>query len=201
MLLKFFKGLMGSQQKTKPSIVAPPPVAPVPQEAGIDKSNPRFQRIAREELAKCPYIRKEAIESVFLYILDQQKLFETKTPLSVEEKRDLGVNTRLKITKEMVAVLTTEGLQSHYPAEIVPNLWRSTTFRYRRIMDVERLRNMQLCETVKFQGVMGLDSCEWCKKVEGKSFDINEDIDRLLEDNCKCEPYWKGYLSPNLTAI
>lgn len=201
MLIKFFKQLMGEGRTSKSAVATPAPATPDLQEGGIDKSSPRFQRIAREELAKCPYIRPEATESVFLHILDQQKLFQTKTPLSVEEKRRLGVNTRLKITEEMVAVLTTEGLQSHYPAEIVPNLWRSTTFRYRRILDVERLRHLQLCKTITFQGVMGLDSCEWCKKVEGESFDINEDIDRLLEENCKCEPYWKGYLSPNLTDI
>lgn len=201
MLIKFFKGLLAGGQEPVATSGTPAPAAPATPEARIDKNNPRFQRIAQEVLAKCPYIRPEAVESVFLYLLDQKEIFQTKTPLSVEEKRRLGGNTRLKITEEMVAVLTAEGLRSHYPAEIVPNLWRAATFRYRRILDIERLRHLRLCKTISFQGVMGLDSCEWCRRVEGQSFDISEDIDKLLEDNCKCEPYWKGYLKPNLTGI
>ena len=199
MLIKFMKGLLGGDAPPTPATVAP--AAPPLGDDAFNKSDPRFQKIAREELAKCQFIRPEAVEAVYLYLLDQNKLFETKTPLSVEEKRTLGINTRLKITQEHTALLTTQGLQSHYPAEIIPNLWRAATFRYRRVLELEKLRRLAMCKTVTLTTIGESDSCEWCNKTNGKKFDINQDLDRLIEVNCKCQPYWKGVLSPDLTGI
>lgn len=198
MLRKLLTVLLGGSVKPKPLTVAPAPLPDFLPESGItvDKNDPRFQRIAREELAKCHFIRPEAIDAVFLYIRDQKKLFETKTPISVEEKRRLGINTRLKVTEELVAVLNSEGLQTHYPAEILPNLWRASTFRYRRLLEVEKLRRLKLCNQVTFSGVTGIDHCAWCNKVDGVKFSIDQDLDALLEANCKCEPYWMGFISP-----
>lgn len=194
-MLKFIKGLFGGRAKnpSPAGATAPAPASVVP----TNKDDPRFERIAREELTDCNLIRDDAFDAVLMHLLGKKRLFATKTPLSVEEKRRLGINTRLKITEELVAFLNDEGLKSHYPAEIIPNIERASTFRYSRIKDVERMRGLGL-KRVTFRGVKGIDHCAWCNKVDGKKFDLSEDLDQVIKLNCTCDPYWMGYLEAEI---
>lgn len=197
-------GLLSSlfrSSKPAPQTANNQPGRPLTADNGVSLDKALIlKRIAQETLDSCPLIRTEARSDVLAYILDQTQLFTTKTPLTTEQKVALGANTRLKLTAELAAVLTEEGMRSHYPAEILPNLHRAAHFRYQRIMELAKLRRMNICKTVTFHNAVYEDSCEWCQSQEGKKLEIKQDVAGLLHANCKCEPYWKGYLAPDITG-
>ncbi|AIL62238.1 hypothetical protein [Pseudomonas alkylphenolica] len=145
-----------------------------------------------KELEACPYIKVEARNKVLDHLRQKVSLLKTDNKLTAGEKKELGINPRLSITKEFIEVLTDEGMALGNPKQMLEDLYYKAT--------IEKMRDDGFAKALKvgvkkykLEGASS-DSCEWCKKSNGKEFDMN--IMEKIKTNCKCKPYSRCFISP-----
>jgi len=110
--------LLFSRKDTKISIS--PSSAPVIEKKAVTEY---FQ----EELDSCPFIKKECHNIVMKHLCHEVSLVKTDNKLTAEEKKAIGLNPSQAITKELVAVLTKEGLRNKNPKGILADIYNKAT--------------------------------------------------------------------------
>ena len=130
-LKNFIDALMGKKAAPRASSPSQEPreepkiqAAPRPQEPA--KADPAPESPTPDAfiqiLDECTHIKKEAHAQVLKHLKGEIDLNKTGNKLSADEKRELGLNTRLTITRELVEVLTDSGLAQKNPKEILTDL-------------------------------------------------------------------------------
>lgn len=164
-------------------------------ERSVDISQPPTPNASADEyfvreLIACPYIRTEAHERVLKHFRHEESLTKTENKLTLEEKKKIGLNPRLSITKELVEVLSEDGLLLANPKQLLNDLYNKAT--------IERLRKESFERSIsvgveKFKFLASLDGCcEWCKRSHKKEFAV--DVLEILNKECKCRPYCGGVI-------
>lgn len=146
-----------------------------------------------EELANCTSIKKEFHTQVMKHLTHEASLTKTKNTLTSEEKRALGINTRLSITRELIEVLTDEGLALANPKALLEEIYNRAT--------IKKSRNDSFASAIdagikkfKLHAAGDKSECEWCRKNSGKEFD--QTILQKMQINCTCKPYSKCFFTP-----
>lgn len=145
------------------------------------------------ELRKCKYIKPERYGCVLKHLTHEESLIKTGTTLTIEEKKALGINTRLSITKELLEVLTPEGLALSNPKALLEKIYNKAT--------ITKLRDDGFAKSIK-AGIKKFTLCEsgdgsecqWCK--ENIGLEHGSYLLQLMRENCKCEPYSKCFINP-----
>ena len=70
-----------------------------------------LQLFFEKELSENKFIKPESKSIVLQHLTGEINILKTENKLTKEEKKELGINTRLSITKELIAVLTDEGIK------------------------------------------------------------------------------------------
>jgi hypothetical protein len=176
--------LLFSRKDTKISIS--PSSAPVIEKKAVTEY---FQ----EELDSCPFIKKECHNIVMKHLSHEVSLVKTDNKLTAEEKKEIGLNPRQAITKELVAVLTKEGLRNKNPKGILADIYNKAT--------ITKLRDDGFSKSIgagikKFtlQSSGDGSECDWCK--ENIDIEMGQDILELIKINCTCHPYSKCFIKP-----
>jgi len=81
----------------------------------IDRLTSPLRDYLCRELKKSKKIKKECYSEVMLHLEHKINLNKTGNKLSATEKKELGINARLSISHELVAVLNEEGLRVKDP--------------------------------------------------------------------------------------
>lgn len=142
------------------------------------------------ELIECTYIKPEEHERVLKHFRHEESLTKTENKLTLEEKKKIGLNPRLSITKELVEVLNEDGLSLANPKQLLNDLYNKAT--------IEKLRDESFERSIsagvkRFEFLASLESCcEWCKQSHKKEFGL--DILNVLNRECKCKPYCGGVI-------
>ena len=140
----------------------------------------------REELEKSPYIKPECYEQVMAHLLKQEDLTKTGNELTREEKEVLGFNPFLKVTHELVSVFTEEGLAQGDPRRVLLSIDSRATLNGHRIRALNMMKEAGV-ESVCVLAENNRHTCDWCKSQNGKIYSVDEDFNKWIEDNCKCE--------------
>jgi hypothetical protein len=152
-----------------------------------------IEALFEKELIACPYIKSEYYENVILHLTHKKSLFKTENLLSVEEKKILGLNTRVGFTKEFVAVLTKAGMELQNPKIMLEEIYSKVTIGKSVSDSIQKsLRAGVKKFTLELTG--GGDSCEWCVSNTGKEF--GTDVLDVVNKNCTCKPYTASYIDP-----
>lgn len=167
-------------------------------ESGQEKSQPEEHSLSyyfEKELFSNEFIKPESKPIVMDHLMGKINILKTENKLTKEEKKELGINTRLSITRELVEVLTNEGIRhENKPNNIIENIYhRSSTEKYRD----DELIKMKELGIAQFT-IMNCDDegdCEWSKSITNKKFNIEEDINSLIKSNCK-SPYCRCSIKP-----
>ncbi len=151
----------------------------------INKSEKYF----REELSGCDLIKNECHGIVLQHLMKKKtNLEKTGNKLSAKEKKELGINPRIQITHEVVAVLTEKGLARGHPAEILDSLYYRATFAQSRD---EQIKQYKATGVRKIQLTACCDErdCNWCQSMDGKKLSVSIDLNRLIKENCTCDTH------------
>ena len=142
----------------------------------------------RDEIENSPYFKPEFRQSVLDHLLHKKNLDKTGNNLTVEEKRSLGINTNLSITKELAQVLSSEGILLKNPKALLREIYYGASITKSRVDGFERARKLGI---KKFKlGASGDGSeCKWCRSNLGREFGV--DILNQMRTNCRCTPYSK----------
>lgn len=108
--------------------------------------------------------------------------------LSLDEKKELGLNTRAKYQKYLVFLLTDKGLhyQNNNPKEILMFAVNKASNIISLQKEIARSQKLGITK-MKVSPIGDQRDCEWCLSMKNKVVPLNlEFIDEVL-DNCACE--------------
>lgn len=145
------------------------------------------------ELKENKYIKHEHLESILQHLTHDVSLTKTGNTLTSDEKKALGLNTRLSITKELLEVLTPDGLALNNPKAILEEIYNKATITKLRDDNFEKSIKAGVKKFILNECGDG-SKCEWCKANLGIEHGPN--ILHLIRDNCKCSPYSKCFIKP-----
>lgn len=136
------------------------------------------------EIEKCPLIQECGREMVLRDFLHETKLKDGE-PLTTEEKKALGINTRLKITSSHREALTLEGLRLG-PKEVMNPLYYRATFDHNRHQQIAKMKSLGMLH-YKPMACGDERDCEWCLSMNDKLIPVDVDFVQLIHDHCTCD--------------
>lgn len=140
-----------------------------------------------KELQKVNYFLLDKREIILNHIKGKINLHKSDNLLTKEEKQKLGIDVRLKISKELIEVFDLTKLSDEDPKDLLSELFYKIDFKIKNIEEIERIKNADICK-VELSSSQDERTCEWCLKMDNKVIDINKtDIIKLIDENCKCK--------------
>lgn len=162
-----------------------------------NKSSNDIEWFLKKEIDNCTLINKNNASIILDHLLRKKDILRTQNILSVNEKKSLGINTRLSITKELVEVLNAEGLKTHYPKSIISNLYHRAFFAKSRHDNMKKFRSsVSINKVILISSGGGGGDCDWCKLNQNIEFSVHKPIEKLIDENCNCDPYCYCYIQP-----
>jgi hypothetical protein len=145
------------------------------------------------EVENSPYFKAEFKQNVLDHLLHKKSLNKTGNNLTVEEKRNLGINTRLSITKELAQVLSSEGISLDNPKVALEVIYYRVTTSKARIDNFTRAQKIGTKQFKLLASGDGSD-CDWCRSNSDRKFGL--DILEQIKTQCRCSPYSKSVVNP-----
>lgn len=163
----------------------PPPVYSLSETpAAVEKSQPDIVAYYKAEIANSPFVRESGRDAVLKDFLHEVKL-KDGVLLTLEEKRSLGINTRLKITRELYEVLTPEGIEFG-PKRVLEPLYLKATFNHNRHRAIANMKGIGITQYSPMSCGDNRD-CKWCTSMNGKLISVEVDFVQLIKENCTCD--------------
>jgi hypothetical protein len=188
-VLKIVKSLFGDAAPSSSSTLPPAlPTTPPSKDAGIEL-------YFREEVEKSDYLKDESRQVVLDHLLGKIDILKSGNKLSPSEKKALGINARLTITSELVAVLNEKAIRLAHPAAIITNMWSRATSKKSRHEQIEKLRASGV-KKFKLMSCGDGNDCTWCQATQKQELSAQFDMDSAISEKCKCDPYCKCFIYP-----
>lgn len=145
-----------------------------------------------KELQGCRYIKPESHAAVLKHLTHEVSLTKTGNNLTAEEKKSWGINPRLAVTKELIDVLSGDGLALDNPKAVLEEIYNKATIMKARTDGFQKA--VQLGVRKFTLNVCGDGSeCAWCAEHSGKQF--GPDIIQQMKAKCTCTPYSKCFIT------
>lgn len=156
------------------------------------------ERLIVELVQSSPYIRPDARTQVIDHLMRRKRLFEEDAFLTLEQKRELGLNTRQKIHSDLTRILSEEGLKCGRPSGVIGDLALAARMNTSKYESILQLSQPGLATGVKIVAcdVHGDTPCAWARRNKSKVLPaaLETEAQRLRE--CDCTPYCMGYYEP-----
>lgn len=163
----------------------PASVISAPEKLAVAQiSQPEIVTYYKAEISNSPFVKESGREAVLRDFLHEVKLKDGEL-LSLEEKRSLGINTRLKITRELYEVLTPAGLEFG-PKKVLESLYLKATFDHNRHSAIARIKSAGFKHYSPMSCGDNRD-CDWCTSMDGKLISVEVDFVQLIKENCTCD--------------
>lgn len=161
---------------------------PILNENISDKSPLNLNYFLLRELKRSESIKPDCYDTAMRHLTFQQNLFKEGTQLTTDEKKALGISTRIKyITKEYIDILNLNAINlSINPKYILDEIYSIANHKFSLYSQIEKSRNVGIKNHIFHIASTGLE-CPWCCSMEGTKLSVNEDIVELMETNCTCE--------------
>lgn len=140
------------------------------------------------ELQNTDLVKPEKRQIVLQHLTHKINLNKSGNKLSSEEKKALGLNSRLSITHDLIDVLTAKGLNEADPKSVLSSIFYKATFSKSHDDQLEKYLEIGVKE-FKVLSVKDERECTWCKSVNNKSFPVTVDINKLINENCTCSSH------------
>lgn len=145
------------------------------------------KQFLEEELKKVDYFLLEKKDILLKHIKDEVNLNKSDNLLTKEEKNRIGVNVRLKITKELLSIFDTSKLKEQNPKELLQDLYFRINSKIMKIEEIKRIKEADITK-VKLSSSGDGATCKWCLSMDNKTIDITKtDLIELIENNCDCD--------------
>lgn len=153
----------------------------------------------KEQVDACIFIKNDKKETVLQDLTRQINLNKTGLNLTVNEKKLYGINTRLKISHAL-DVLNESGIKQENPKQILKKLHYQAYSNHRHDEEIAKYKKLGFKKYV-FYVVIDERCCSWCKKQNGKEFDILTNINELIKNNCSCYGHCRSGTKINSAMI
>lgn len=156
---------------------------------------PYEERLIIDLVHASPYIRPDTRHQVVDHLLQRKRLFEEHAFLTLEQKRELGLNTRQKIHRDLPAILSDEGLKCGRPADVIGEIGLAARMNTTKRDSILKMSKPGLVAGVKIVGcdTAGDTPCAWSRRNAEKVLPATEETEAQRLRECDCRPYCKGY--------
>jgi hypothetical protein len=140
--------------------------------AAEEEDNREILKLLEESIRTCGHFRVEMIPALLAKLRDVQgpfvrmdtmSAFAGSQILTIEEKRNLGLNTRMKYTAEYIAHFEINSLKAIEPKSLLECMHLNAFHRVARKRDLQTFRKLGFVDKVKIRP-MGDEGD--CKKIE-----------------------------------
>jgi hypothetical protein len=121
--------------------------------------------------------------------------FSYEDCLTLDEKKQFGINTRLKFSREMFDALTEIGIKYQDPKEIIKNIWYKNFHKTHRKYELHHMKCLGI-KTVKIENCGDERDCKAIKRLK-KVWPIDE-VPELPLPNCKADYCRCTYIAHNI---
>ena len=166
--------------------------SPAPPLASNSESERPIETYFMKELQGCKYIKPDCHTVVLKHLKHEVSLTKTGNNLTAEEKKSRGINPRLAITKELIEVLSDDGLALDNPKALLEEIYNKATITKARTDGFQKAVRVGVKKFTLNTCGDGSE-CAWCAEHSGKQF--GPDILRQMEANCTCAPYSKCFIT------
>lgn len=140
------------------------------------------------------YFKEGTFDTVIKHLKHEIDLNKSGLKLNVCEKKELGLNSRLSITSDLVSVLSKSGLELADPKDALKQVYYRATFEASRIEKFQKMLSTGIVEAT-YNSCKDERDCEWCKVNDGVKFTISESLNTEINQSCTCK--WnRGFFSP-----
>jgi hypothetical protein len=122
------------------------------------------------QIEKSSYFKHEKKQALIDLLKETSNLYDPfpyDDCLTVAEKKALGLNTRLKLSRQMIDFLTEEGLKIENPKEIISTMYYQVCSKESAVKDKERMESAGLAMYV-WETSGGERVCPACRVMDGK---------------------------------
>ncbi len=162
-------------------------------------SNAAFDTYKREAISllvkRSPYLRPDSRETVIAHLNGDAPLPSDAEVLSVQEKKDMGLNTRQKIPRVLTQLLSEEGLACGRPAGVIGSIGLAAHMSATKMEKLRSLRNSQVCSGVRIVAceTTGDTPCRWAASRKDKTLVLDDTLEKDRLEHCDQDPYCMGY--------
>lgn len=189
-MLKLIKSLLGHRStRTAEATLVKNISTQEPKNIGIEV-------YFRNEVIHSKFIKEDAKDTVINHLLGNTNILKAGNKLTANEKKALGINARLSITKELVGVLTEEGIKTDHPSAIISEMWNRAMIKKLRHDNIEKLRASSYAKKFTLMSCGNGDDCKWCEANQDREFQVSVDIEAMIDESCTCAPYCKCVIQP-----
>jgi hypothetical protein len=128
------------------------------------------------------------IEAIVDYVIGAKQMNYTDNLLSVDEKKSLGLNSRLKISKDLIDIFDRDKVNDLNPKDELRKVRIRIDSHLALIRDISIMKKLGF-KKARYLGGHDERTCPWCLEHTGKFFDINDDVLHTVENNCTCYKY------------
>lgn len=110
--------------------------------------------------------------------------FNKEDCLTLEEKKELGLNTRRKYSRELINALTKKGLTAENPNILLENIWLAAFHKVSRKYELQRLKDLG----VKYVQILDCNDERDCKAIKKcKKRWLIDEVPELPLPNCNAD--------------
>lgn len=153
------------------------------------------ERLIVELVQSSPYIRPDARTQVIDHLMRRKRLFEEDAFLTLEQKRELGLNTRQKIHSVLPRILSDEGMKCGRPSGVIGDIALAARMNASMHDSIIKMSKPGLVAGVKIVACdcTGETPCAWAQRNRGKVLPATEETEAQRLRECDCSPYCMGY--------
>lgn len=155
-----------------------------------------LQNYFLEEINRSPFIKDSAKDIVLAHLNGEVNILKTENKFTLEEKKALGINTRLSVSRELYDILNFEGLKLRNPKVLLSEIYYRAFMRKNRFDKMQRLRKNAMTKEFRLVSSGDGNDCDWCKVQQKNTLSVLTNIEQLIDENCSCEPYCKCMIDP-----
>ncbi|XNJ86646.1 hypothetical protein AB6C47_003030 [Vibrio cyclitrophicus] len=142
------------------------------------------------------FFKTNTFDIVIRHLKHEIDLNKSGTKLTANEKKELGLNARLSISSDLVAVLSKSGLELVHPKDALKQVYYRAKFEANRIESLQRMTSLGI-GNVTYMACKDEKDCEWCKANDGVKFIVSEALNTEINQSCKCD--WnRGCFIPDI---
>lgn len=160
------------------------------KEVSYEDENQELLALFTEEIEATDVLieskKSELVSILILFVdsaqpFDVSRIFKDKTPLAPQEKKELGLNSRKKYTKEFLEYFETDKLTS-CPKDLVNEMYQRASQELYRRKSLRRISETKIGK-YRISYIDDSHSCSKCKEEKGKLY-LPDELPKLPLEGC-----------------
>ncbi|MDA3077465.1 hypothetical protein OFO07_00815 [Campylobacter sp. JMF_06 NA1] len=146
---------------------------------------PFTREIAKKYIVEAGIFNLAKIDLLIDCIVIGEPNFNTELFLTTDEKRNLGLNTRLKIEKELIDFFEIDKIKGLNPKDEIHKIYFRLFHYFSILRNVKKFKQMGAKKAL-FLCCDDERTCSFCKNNNNKKIDISDDLAEYIDKNCSC---------------